>query len=105
MLIEEKMAVDEKRKYPEPNSGMKGRYERGDRREQGRLLDEIEEVTGMHRKSVIRLLNAPDLSRKARQKQRGRKYGPEVDDAIRVIAESLDYICAERLKPALPEMA
>jgi transposase InsO family protein len=69
------------------------------------LLDEIEQVTGLHRKSAIRLLNAPDLSRKVRRKQRGRKYGPEVDDAIRVIAESLDYICAERLKPALAEMA
>jgi hypothetical protein len=84
---------------------MKGRYESGDRRERGRLLSEIEQVTGMHRKSIIRLLNAPDLSREARRKQRGRKYGPEVDDAIRVIAESLDNVCAERLKPTLAETA
>lgn len=46
-----------------------------------------------------------DRSRKPRRKQRGRKYGSNVDDAIRVIADSLDYICAERLKPVLPEMA
>jgi hypothetical protein len=39
--------------------------------------------------------------RKARSRQRGRSYGPEVDDVIRVVAETLDYICAERLTPAL----
>jgi transposase InsO family protein len=102
MPNEDRMTIDEKRKYL---GRMKGRYKSGDRNERGRLLSEIEQVTGMHRKSVIRLLNAPDLSRKARRKQRGRKYGPEIDDAIRVIAESLDNICAERVKPALPEMA
>ena len=32
---------------------------------------------------------------------RGRTYGPEVDDALRVISESLDYICADRLTPNL----
>ena len=47
----------------------------------------------------------PTYLRKTRYRQRGRQYGPEVDDAIRVIAESLDYICAERLKPVLPAMA
>jgi hypothetical protein len=42
-----------------------------------------------------------DLVRKPRQRQRGRTYDYEVDDAIRVIAETLDYICAERLTPSL----
>ena len=41
------------------------------------------------------------LERKPRSKQRGHRYGGEVDDALRVIAESLDYICAERLQPNL----
>ena len=36
---------------------------------------------------------------------RGRTYGPEVDDALRVISESLDYICADRLTPNLVWMA
>src|SRR3990172_1851261 len=98
---EEKMTVDERRKYV---ARMRRRYQAADRKGQGALLDEMEKFTGMHRKSLIRLLSAPDLSRKARRKQRGRKYGPEVDDSIRVVAESLDYICAERLKPALPDM-
>jgi hypothetical protein len=84
---------------------MKPRYVKADRKERGRLLEEMHEVTGMHRKSLIRLLGAADLSRKPRARQRGRKYGSEVDDAIRVISESLDYVCAERLTPALAGMA
>ncbi len=35
------------------------------------------------------------------RKQRGRTYGPKVDDALRVIAESFHYVCAERLVPNL----
>jgi transposase InsO family protein len=102
MLVEDKMRVDERRKYL---ALMKRRYELAGRRERGQLLDEMEKVTDMHRKALVRLLNASDLSRKPRRKQRGGKYGAMVRDAIRVIAESLDYVCAERLKPALPTMA
>jgi len=45
------------------------------------------------------------LERRPRQRQRGRTYGANVDDALRVIAESYDYICAERLQPNLVAMA
>lgn len=102
MRVDEGMTVDERRKYL---GLMKRRYELAGRRERGQLLDEMEKVTGMHRKALIRLLNAADLVRKPRRRQRGRKYGVKVYDAIRVIAESLDYVCAERLKPALSPMA
>ncbi len=102
MLIEDKMTVDERRKYL---MRMKRRYDAADRIERGFLLREMEQVTDMHCKSLIRLLSADDLSRKPRSKQRGHKYGADVDDTIRIVAESLDYICAERLTPILPEMA
>ena len=58
----------------------------------------------MDRKTLIRLING-DLERKPRKKQRERIYGPEVDDVLRVIDVSLDYICAERLTPNLVWMA
>jgi len=74
------------------------------RREKGRLLDEMEAVTEMHRKSLIRLMNG-SLERKPRSRQRGRTYGPEVKYALSVIAESLDYLCPERLTPNLVWMA
>jgi transposase InsO family protein len=64
----------------------------------------MEAVTGSHRKSLIRLING-SLERNPRRRQRGHTYGPEVDDALRVIAESFDYLCAERLTPNLVWMA
>jgi hypothetical protein len=97
----EKMNVDERRKYIHK---MWKRYRAADKKEKSHLLDEIEAVTGLHRKSIIRTING-QLSRKKRSRQRGRVYGIEVDDAVRVIAKSLDYPCAERLQPNLVWMA
>jgi len=101
MSTEDKMTIDERRKYLRR---MKKRYVQAGRKEQGRLLDEMQAVTELHRKSLIRLMNG-SLERKPRQKQRGRTYGPEVEYALSVIAESLDYLCAERLTPNLVWMA
>lgn len=101
MNAEEEMTLDERRKYLRK---MKRRYKSADRRERSRLLDEMEAVTGLHRKSLIRLING-SLERQRRKRERGRRYGPEVDHAIAVIAEGLDYPCAERLTPQLVGMA
>ena len=80
---------------------MRRRYAQAGRAERGRLLDEMVAMTGLHRKSVLRRLRPGGLERRARPRQRGRTYGAAVDDALRVIWESLDYVCAERLTPAL----
>ena len=101
MFTQDKMTIDERRKYLRT---MKKRYVKAGRKGQVQLLDEMEVVTGLHRKSLIRLMNG-SLGRNSRHKQRGRTYGPEVDDALRVISESLDYICADRLTPNLVWMA
>jgi len=101
MPNEEQMTINERRKYLRL---LKKRYLKANRLERGGLLDEMEAVTGSHRKSLIRLMNG-SLERKPRRKQRGHTYGPEVDDALRVIAESFDYLCAERLFPNLVWMA
>lgn len=101
MSIDDQMTVDERRKYLRK---MQKRYRKASRCDRGRLLDEMEAFLGQHRKSLIRHMNG-SLERKARHRQRGRTYGPEVDDALRVIAESMDYICAERLTPSLPWLA
>ncbi|MGI5836402.1 MAG: hypothetical protein ACOX87_07910 [Chloroflexota bacterium] len=85
MPADDEMTVDERRKYIRLQSK---RYLAADRVERGKLLTEMEEVTGLHRKSLIRLLRQGGLERKARQKQRGRSYGPEVEDVIRVVWET-----------------
>jgi len=99
MTTEEEMTIDERRKYLRL---MKKRYVQADCKERSRLLDEMEAVTEMNRKSLIRLLNG-SLERKPRSKQRGRTYGPEVDYALPVIAESSDYpLCrASHSQPGL----
>jgi len=98
MPTEDEMTVTERRKYLKK---MKPLYAQAERNEQSRMLTEMEQVTGLHRKSLIRLLHAPTLERKKREKGRGRTYGLAVEQVILVVWESLDYICAERLTPAL----
>jgi len=96
------MSIDERRKYLHK---MRIRYwQAKGKKERSRLLDEMQAVTGLHRKSLLRLIHG-ELARKPRRKQRSKTYGAEVGAAIRKIAESLDYPCAERLKPSLVRMA
>jgi hypothetical protein len=53
MATEDRVAVDERYKY---RCKMKTRYVNANPKEQGRLLNEIEEATGLYRKSLIRFL-------------------------------------------------
>lgn len=98
MPTEDEMSINERRKYVRL---MKPRYQKAKRKERGQLLSEMEAVTGLHRKSLTRLLHAPSLARKKRQTPRARTYGKEVEAVILRIWESLDYVCAERLTPVL----
>jgi hypothetical protein len=100
MPNEEKMSVNERRKYLRV---VRRRYLKASKLERGRLLDEMEAVTCLHRKSLVRLMSG-SLERRPRHKQRGCTYGHELDHPLRVIAETHDYICAERLKPNLVGM-
>lgn len=102
MPTEDEMTLNERRKYLKR---MKPRYLKAKRRERSQLLSEMEQVTGLHRKSLTRLLHAASLERKKRQKPRERSYGAEVEEVIVLVWESLDYICAERLTPVLLPMA
>lgn len=101
MSTELKMNIDERYKYL---LMMQKRYRRAGKVERSRLLDEMEMMTGCHRKSLVRHMKT-DLRRQKRRKQRGRTYGVEVHAVLKVIAESYDYICAERLQPNLVTMA
>jgi len=94
MTETEPMNVNERRKYLHK---MRIRYWQAESKgAKSALLDEMQRVTSLHRKSVIRLITG-DLARKLRRKQRGRTYGVEIQSVIEKIAYSLDYPCAERL--------
>lgn len=84
---------------------MQERYHDANRTQKGRLLDEMESVTHLSRKHLSTQMNNPDLRRRARSKEREPEYGADVVQAITIIADTLDWICAERLQPALGQMA
>jgi hypothetical protein len=103
MPQEEKMSVNERRKYLKL---VAPRYVRASREERGELLTEMAAITSLHRKSLIRLMGLPNLERAPQQaRHRGKRYGVAVADVVRVVWESLDYVCAERLTPVLRETA
>src|SRR5229473_1114184 len=102
MPTEDEMSVNERRKYVKR---MKVRYVAAKREERGRLLSEMEQVTGLHRKSLTRLMHAQSLERKQRMSARPHTYGLAVEQVIVRVWESRDYICAERLTPGLLVMA
>lgn len=98
----EMMTLDERRKYLKI---MQPTYAQADRTEREHLLNDMQTVTALHRKSLIRLLNGETLDRQPRRRERGEIYNHHFDDALRILAESLDYVCAERLQPALLDLA
>jgi hypothetical protein len=101
MADSDKMTLKERDKYLRK---MQKRYRKSDQRTKSKLLDEMETVAELHRKSLIRLMSST-ISRTPRKGQRGPTYGQQVEYALRIISESLDHICAERLKPNLVWMA
>jgi len=101
-MAKKSMSIDARFEYLR---AMQERYQKSDRTEKGRLLDEMESVTRLSRKHLVAQMNNPDLRRRARGKERRREYGDDVSRAITIIADTLDWICAERLQPALGEMA
>lgn len=99
MPSDDAMSVDERRKYLKL---VAPRYAKARRAGRSKLLTEMGEVTGLHRKSLLRLMHMPSLERAPKRPRfRRRRYGAAVADVVRVVWESLDYVCAERLAPAL----
>jgi hypothetical protein len=77
------------------------RYRSGNRPERSRILDEFVAVTGYHRKHAIRLLRS-GATQSPRERRVGRRYGPEVKEALISLSEASDRICSKRLKPLIP---
>jgi hypothetical protein len=82
------------------------RYQKAQRAEKARILDEVAAVTGYHRKSAIRLLNRQATSSRFRRRGPGRprKYIPAVGEAAAVLWEAAGQIGAKRLQPFVPEL-
>lgn len=81
---------------------MRERYQGTARRARGRLLDEVCEMTGYHRKAVIRLLRRGGAGGRRRRRGRPVRYGPEVIAALQGIWTAAGYPWSVRLKALLP---
>lgn len=79
------------------------RYLKAPKRAKGKMLDEAVQVTGYHRKALVRLLRGRGGA-PARRRGRPQRYGPEVREALRVLWEAADRACGQRLRPFLPEL-
>ncbi len=102
MATDEEMTLDERYKYLRIKQKQYRKAQ--SRQEKKTLLDEMEQVTGLHRKYLIKQMKSK-LQRGTRSQERKMSYGAEVDAALALIWEAQDYICAERLKPILVETA
>ena len=101
-MATEKMNVNERYKCVR---ALKPEYHKARRKEKAQMLTMVQGLTGLSRKYLSTLLHSPGPHRRPRRRERSRIYDDQVDAAIAVIARTLDWICAERLKPVLVEMA
>jgi len=76
-----------------------------------KVLDELEAITGYHRKSLLRLLNRKAASpaesqgpidQAALKPHPRRRYGPEAAAALVPLWEASDRLCGKRLAALLP---
>lgn len=79
------------------------KYQKAEKSEKSKILDEIVSDSDMNRKSAIRLLNQKDKPQSDPKKAgRKRKYDhPLLIDYVKKISSMTNHICSKRLKPAL----
>jgi len=94
------MAQRSKREYLQ---SIYGRYQQSSRAEKQKILDEFMHVCGYHRKYAIGLLNRPlPGPRPRRVPARRPLYSAAVIDVLAELWVASGYLCAVRLKAALP---
>ena len=93
----------------------RSRYPTLSYQEKGALVDELVELSGFHRKSVLRLLRQQpadhagpparaDAGHDSAEVGRSRRYGPEVVRLLETLWEASDHLCGKRLAAVLPTL-
>jgi hypothetical protein len=86
-------------------SAVTERYRSAKRAEKGRILDALCATTGWHRKHAVRALQQhetvePDGVKALRERRR--RYGATIKDAMTALWEASDRVCGKRLKVMIP---
>jgi len=82
---------------------MHARYRQASRADKHRILDEVCQVAGYHRKSAVRLLTGPPPGHaRPRRRHRPMRYSAQAIRVLRAIWEAAGYPWSMRLKALLP---
>ena len=88
-------------------SAVAERYRSAGRGEKGRILDELCQTTGWHRKHAVRALwrHCVEETAKTRDpRERKRRYGATIKDALTALWEASDRVCGKRLVAMIPTL-
>ena len=93
----------------------RSRYPALSYQEKGALVNELVDLSGFHRKSVLRLLRQQpadhggpparaDAGHDSAEVGRSRRYGPDVVQLLETLWEASDHLCGKRLAAVLPTL-
>ena len=88
-------------------SAVMERYRSAKRAEKGRILDALCATTGWHRKHAVRALRRHETvgpGEVEAPRERRRRYGATIKDAMTALWEASDRVCGKRLKVMIPTL-
>ena len=86
-------------------SAVAERYRSAGRMEKGRILDALCRTTGWHRKHAVRALRRGLVDKAVEteaRRERKRRYGATIKDALTALWEASDRVCGKRLVMMIP---
>jgi hypothetical protein len=88
-------------------SAVAKRYQSAERSAKGRILDELCAMTGWHRKHAVRALRQHETVSEedvGAPRERKRRYGATIKDALTALWEASDRVCGKRLRVMIPTL-
>src|ERR1700757_3388327 len=88
-------------------SAVAERYWSAGRMEKGRILDALCRTTGWHRKHAVRALRRRVVDKAVETpapRERKRRYGATIKDALTALWEASDRVCGKRLVAMIPPL-
>jgi len=88
-------------------SAVTERYRSAKRAEKGRMLDALCATTGWHRKHAVRALRQHETVGPGgveAPRERRRRYGATIKDALTALWEASDRVCGKRLTVMIPTL-
>ncbi len=82
---------------------LRAKYRLANSAKKTKILDEVCDLTGMHRKSLIRMLNRDGRRKKKRRGLKPKYQHKKILPVLRTIWLASDQMCSKKLKAAIPE--